>query len=268
MKLLKPTLLALAVLLPVSAEAHKAWLLPSSTVLSGNNLAVTVDAAISNDLFYFDHNPLRLDGLTITAPDGSAVAPENASTGKYRSTFDVMLKGAGTYRIAVINDFLFARYKLNGETKRWRGKAEDLAKDIPAGASELVVTHSQRRLETFVTAGKPDTAALKPTGKGLEMEAITHPNDLFAGAESKFKLLLDGKPAPNVKIEVVRGGVRYRDKPGEVNVTSDADGVFKIKWPEPGMYWLEASVQDDKPGFKEAKERRAGYAATLEVLPE
>lgn len=268
MKYLKPTLLALAVLLPVSAEAHKAWLLPSSTVLSGNNLAVTVDAAVSNDLFYFDHNPLRLDGLAITAPDGSSIAAENASTGKYRSTFDVMLKSPGTYRLAVVNDFLFARYKLNGERKRWRGKPEDLAKDIPAGAEELVVTHSQRRLETFVTSGKPDTTALKPVGKGLEMEPITHPNDLFANSESSFRILLDGKPAPNVKIEVVRGGVRYRDKVGEVNLKTDADGVFKYKWPEPGMYWFEATVEDDKPGFKEAKERRAGYAATIEVLPE
>ena len=110
--------------------------------------------------------PCRLQGLVITAPDGSAVTPENTSTGKYRSTFDVPLKNKGTYRIALVSDGLFARYKENGEQKRWRGKAENLAKEIPATATDVVVTQSQRRLETFVSVGNPDEAALKPTGAG------------------------------------------------------------------------------------------------------
>ncbi|HYD16030.1 MAG TPA: DUF4198 domain-containing protein [Hyphomicrobium sp.] len=261
---------ALALVIPVSAHAHKAWLLPSSTVLSGsgNDLAVTIDAAASNDLFYFDHRPLPLDGLVVTAPDGSKVAPENASTGKYRSSFDLALKAPGTYRVSLVNDNLFASYKENGAEKRWRGKAENLAKEIPASATDLKVTQSTRRLETFVTAGKPDEAALKPVGNGLEMVPVTHPNDLVEGDEAEFKLLLDGKPAADVKVEIVRGGIRYRNQLGDTTVTTDKDGVFKFKWPEPGMYWLEASVTDDKTTIKEAKERRAGYAATLEVLPE
>jgi uncharacterized GH25 family protein len=267
MKAVFRTTLALALFLPVSAEAHKAWLLPSSTVLSGNDVAVTVDAAISNDLFIFEHNPLRLDGLTVTGPDNAAVAPENSGTGKYRSTFDVALKAPGTYRIAIANDMLFASYKDKGEVKRWRGTPDKLS-EIPANAEELAVTQSLRRIETFVTAGKPDTAALKPTGKGLEMEPVTHPNDLFSGSEASFKLLLDGKPAPNVKVEIVRGGIRYRNAVGEINATTDESGTFKVTWPEPGMYWLEATVEDDKPTLKEAKKRRAGYVATLEVLPE
>lgn len=260
---------ALALLVPVSAHAHKAWLLPSSTVLSGkDDLAVTIDAAASNDLFYFDHRPLPLDNLVVTAPDGSKITPENTSTGKYRSSFDVSLKTPGTYRVAMVSDNVFARYKENGEEKRWRGKPENIAKEIPASATDVVVTHAQRRLETFVTAGKPDEAALKPVGSGLEMEPITHPNDLVEGDEAEFKLLLDGKPAAGVKVEIVRGGIRYRNKLEDTTVTSDDKGVFKFKWPEPGMYWMEAAVTDDKSAIKEAKERRASYAVTLEVLPQ
>lgn len=266
----RTALVALMGLVPVSAaHAHKAWLLPSSTVLSGKDgLAVTVDAAASNDLFYFDHRPLPLEGLVVTTPGGGPVAPENTSTGKYRSTFDVPLKDAGTYRIALVNDGFFARYKENGEQKRWRGKIENLAKEVPATATDLVVTHSQRRLETFVTVGNPDEAALKPTGAGLELVPVTHPNDLVANDEAEFKLTLDGKPAAGVKVEIVRGGIRYRNLVGDATVTTDEGGVFKYKWPEAGMYWLEASVTDDKSSAKEAKERRASYSATFEVLPE
>lgn len=60
---LKWTALALAVCLPLSAQAHRAWMLPSATVLSGEDPWVTVDAAVSNDLFYFEHFPLQLEGI-------------------------------------------------------------------------------------------------------------------------------------------------------------------------------------------------------------
>ena len=62
------TLLALAALAPLAAHAHHQWLLPSATVLSGNDPWVTVDAAVSNDLFYFEHVPLRLDNLVVGGP--------------------------------------------------------------------------------------------------------------------------------------------------------------------------------------------------------
>lgn len=58
---------ALAAALPFSALAHKAWLLPSQTVIAGNAPWITVDGAVSNDLFYFNHVPLRLESVVITA---------------------------------------------------------------------------------------------------------------------------------------------------------------------------------------------------------
>ncbi|MBF6990427.1 DUF4198 domain-containing protein [Cupriavidus sp. IK-TO18] len=260
--------LALAALAPLAAHAHRQWLLPSATVLSGNDSWVTVDAAVSNDLFYFEHVPLRLDNLQVTAPDGSAVKAENAATGKYRSTFDVHLTQPGTYRVAVVNQGLFASYKVDGQAKRWRGSAENFAREVPANAQELTVTQAEGRVESFVTAGKPSDKGLRTTGRGLELAPITHPNDLVAGDTASFRLLLDGKPAANLKVEVVPGGIRYRNKLQELSVTTDADGKFSVKWPAPGMYWMEAEVRDDKATFKQAKSRRATYAVTVEVLPQ
>ncbi|MBP0629305.1 DUF4198 domain-containing protein [Cupriavidus sp. AcVe19-1a] len=260
--------LALAALAPLAAHAHRQWLLPSATVLSGNDPWVTVDAAVSNDLFYFEHVPLRLDNLQVTAPDGSAVKAENATTGKYRSTFDLRLTQPGTYRVAVVNQGLFASYKIDGQAKRWRGSASNFAKEVPANAQDLTVTQAEGRVESFVTAGKPSDKGLRITGRGLELAPITHPNDLVAGDTASFRLLLDGKPASNLKVEVVPGGIRYRDKLQELSATTDADGKFSVKWPAPGMYWMEAEVRDDKATFKQAKSRRATYAVTVEVLPQ
>jgi len=295
----KLAVVALLACLPVAAEAHRAWMLPSATVLSGDDPWVTVDAAISNDLFYFEHFPMRLanigadeDGgpaagakgvkgkggpagrrggrpadLVVTAPDGSAVEAQNGSMGRYRSTFDVHLKQKGTYRIAAINEMLTASYKVGGETKRWRGTAESLVKDIPAGAEDLRVTEGHNRIEIFVTSGKPTDTALKSTGKGLELLPMTHPNDLMVGETVKFRFVADGKPAADMAVKVIPGGIRYRDKLGEMDFKTDAEGVLSFKVAEPGMYWLNASL-GDLPSTVDKAKRRVGYVATLEFLPQ
>jgi uncharacterized GH25 family protein len=268
---------SLAACLPFTAHAHRGWLLPSSTVLSGSDNWVSVDAAVSNDLFYFEHNALRLDGLTITAPDGTSLKAENTASGRYRNSFDLKLAHKGTYRLALVNDALMASYKLNGETKRWRGTAEGFAKEVPANAEGLSVTRAQSRVETFVTAGQPSEQVLKPTNTGLELVYLTHPNDLAAGDTARFRFLLDGKPAPNLTVHVVPGGVRYRNKLNEMRLTTDAEGAVSVTWPEAGMYWINASAGGGRPqagapaqpaGTLAAPQRRASYAATLEVLPQ
>lgn len=259
--------LAAFLLWPIGAQAHRVWLLPSATVLSGSEPWVTVDAAVSNDLFYFEHQPLRLDGLTVTAPDGSPAKVENQATGRYRSTFDLRLAQPGTYRLAVVNDGVAGSYKLNGETKRFRGPAGAARTAIPEGATEVRLTQVINRVESFVTVGKPGDAALKPVGRGLELAAVTHPNSLVAGEPARFRLLIDGKPAPNLDVTVVPGGIRYRDTLNEAKLRTDGDGVVTVTWPGPGMYWLNATHQDDKSEL-EGGQRRMIYNATLEVMPQ
>ena len=260
--------LALAAALPMAASAHKAWLQPSQTVIAGNNPWITVDAAVSNDLFHFNHVPLRTTGLAITAPDGSSVEAQNAATGKYRSVFDVELLQQGTYRIAVVNSGLTASWQEDGKPKRWRGSAQSFAAEVPADAPDLKVTQTVSRVETFVTNGSPTTDNLAPSNEGLELVPVTHPNDLFAGEEARFRMLADGQPAAGVEFEITRGGTRYRNAQDEIRVTTDADGEFAVTWPEAGMYWLEATLRDDRATLPQAGERRLGYVATMEVLPQ
>jgi uncharacterized GH25 family protein len=264
-----PLVIALALTaLPFAAFAHKAWLQPSQTVLAGDKPWITVDAAVSNDLFYFNHVPLRLENLAIVAPDGSRAQAQNPSTGKYRSVFDVELVQAGTYRIGVINDYATASWDEGGKPKRWRGTPAAFASEVPKDAKDLKVGQSVSRVETFVTNGSPNETALKPSGVGLELVPVTHPNDLFAGEEATFRFQIDGKPAANLDVEIVRGGTRYRNAQDELKVKTDAKGEFTVTWPEAGMYWLEATSEDKKTTVPQAKQRRIGYVATLEVLPQ
>jgi uncharacterized GH25 family protein len=256
---------AAALAAPLVASAHRQWMLPSMTVLSGNDTWVTVDAAVSNDLFVFEHVPMRLDGLVITGPDGETVEAKNQHTGKYRSVFDVQLAKPGTYKIANVSDSLMVSYKVGGEQKRWRGSEAEMAAAIPAEATEVKKTNSVRRVETFVTSGAPNEVALKATGKGLELVPVTHPNDLFAGESATFALQMDGKPAAGVEVTVAPGGVRYLDDRGEMTLKTDAEGKFTVTWPRPGFFWIEASVRGGAPAAN-GVERTALYVATFEVL--
>lgn len=280
-----------ALLLPGAAQAHRQWMMPSSTVLSGTDSWVTVDAAVSNDLFYFEHNPMRTDAIKATAPDGTEIKIENQGTGKYRSTFDVHLTQQGTYRIAAVSSGLMGSYTLNGKQERLpRGTTkETLAAAIPAGATDVRTSEAASRNEIFVTLGAPTSTIFKPTGVGIELVPVTHPNDLIAGEAASFQFLLDGKPAADLAVTVIPGGIRYRDALKQMDLKTDKAGKLTVTWPEPGMYWLNASVGGGReggpggpggPGAQGAGAppaprpaapagppvRRAAYITTLEVL--
>ena len=264
--LLRSAALACALTAAGVAQAHNVWLLPSSTVLSKADW-ITVDAAVSNDLFFFNHRPLALEKLSITAPDGSSVQPENMSKGKLRNVFDLNLTQTGTYRLAVVNDGAFAQWKdkATGQTKRARGTADTIVSQIPADAQDVELTQSAGRIEAFVTVGKP--SALRTTGQGMELIPVTAPSDLVQSEKASFKLQIDGQAASDIEVTVVHGNTRYRDKVGEQTLKTDANGQFSVTWPQAGMYWIEATTRDKKTSVARAKERRLTYAATLEVLP-
>lgn len=251
--------------LPLQAQAHRSWLLPSATVLSGNAPWVTVDAAVSTDLFHFEHTPLKLDDLSVLMPDGTVGKAEHLATGQYRSSFDVALQQAGTWKFGITTDGLLASWEEQGERKRWRGSRDAFSTAVPARADKLEVVQTGNRVETFVTLGKPSTAVFKPTGKGLELVPLTHPNDLVAGETSRFRLLKEGAAAAGLTVSIIPGGKRYRNQLDDREVLTDQDGIFTVTWPQAGMYWLNASLQDEQ-GEAPATRRRMSYALTLEVL--
>lgn len=253
-----------ATLMSLEARAARAWLLPSQTLVANSGGWVAVDAAMADDLFSVNQGAMSLDALVVSGPDGKPVAPQNAAKGRTRSTFDLELRQPGTYRISVVEDGVMARWEEDGKPKRWRGAAAEMATAIPANAAKLEVEQVQRRVETFVSVGRP--SALAPAGQGLELVALRHPNDLYAGEPAKLRFLLDGKPARDLDVVIIAGGTRYRDAPGEMRLRTDANGEVSVTWPAAGLYWLDAGVQDESATVPAVKKRRASYNATFEVL--
>jgi uncharacterized GH25 family protein len=276
-----------ALALAAPASAHRQWLLPSGTIFAGTNEWVAVDAAVSNDLFYADHMPMRVDGVKVWAPDGTPGEIANPALSHFRSTFDVKLDKPGTWKIGTVQSGVMGSFKVDGVEWRVGGRrgpapvagagamagpanqqqrlSVSSVAEIPANATEVKLTESSGRNEIFVTAGAPTTTVLKPSGKGLEFAPISHPDELVANEPARFGFLVDGKPAANLKVTIVPGGKRYRDAEGAFDLTAGADGVVAVKWPAAGMYWLNATLTDDKSTVPRATQRRMSYTTTLEV---
>lgn len=255
------------------AHAHRAWILPQVTVIAGDQPMVSLEAAISNDIFVADYHPFNAQSLAAYGPSGDVIDLVNLHSGRFRTVADLTFTTPGTYRVASASAGLSARWvEADGSRGGFPGRGQafnDAAiKDaIPRGAEDVQITQVSRRIETFMTYGAPDFEVIEPQGTGLEMRYLTHPNDLFSGETAYFQLLIDGEPAADADVTLIKDGMRYRNQQQDMTFTSNANGEFEVPFSEAGMYWLEASYQDEQ-ARPPATLRRGSYVVTLEVLPE
>src|SRR5690606_5815929 len=136
-----------------SAHAHRVWILPAVTVLSGTDQWVSVDAAVSNNLFFPNHRPVQLAQIEVRDPEGAPVELQNATGGEIRSSFELHLQKQGTYIVSLKpssgrrpmgggpggaagpagakadQPTLFGSYEVNGKVERWRGTPESLVSE-------------------------------------------------------------------------------------------------------------------------------------------
>lgn len=259
---------AVAIALAAPASAHRRWVLPSTFTLSGDEQWITVDAASSNDLFFPNHRPFPLADIAVIAPDGEALPVEGGWTGEFRSSFDLKLDQQGTYRISGGRGAVTARWQENGENRQARGDVASLREQGVFERDGVSFSYNDSRVETFVTLGAPTETALAPTGRGLELQPVTHPNDVYEGEEATFKLLANGAPAAGLDVVFIADHDRYRDDLGEIHVTTADDGGFSVTFPGPGRYWMDVSAESEAVTIDGVEmPARMSYSATFEALP-
>ena len=209
---MKRTHLAALILIASSvASAHNVWIRPSSTQLSGEKDYVTIDNGASDFPFDVNHRGRPAENLHAYAPDGKEIEKENLMAGKLRTSYDAKLTQQGTHRFTDELHFIQFNYDDGGKSVRWRGSPEKYQKENPM-ADKKREKYKQLTLntETFVTLGEPTADVLKPAAKGLDLEYLTHPNELYAGETAKFRAVYDGKPLANARVRLAKDGMRYR----------------------------------------------------------
>jgi len=242
----------------IDAYAQVVWLSTSATQVDKDtqNPYVAIDASASAEPFVA-RNAIPIEGLTAIDPDGNAATLENILVGKVRSSADLKLAKAGTYKIGIEAHSVSVSYRLppdspnapptrasNGMVRKQLTMEEYKSFKLPNDATQARITRNLRRVATYVTYDRPSNGVLKSdnaSGVGLELIPMTHPNDMFPDQKASFRLLLNGKPLPDFALTVMPAGQQYRGVRKEIGATSDAQGLVSFTLPEGGRYWLSAA---------------------------
>lgn len=270
--------LALCSLIASSAFGHSRWIVPTHTVLSGDEAQqVTVDVSVSNDIFHPDmpfggpkmeRSPLQNAKPMALQPDGTTQSPQMVHLGR-KSAFDVDIEQDGTYGIEVATEpIAITTWKIPGAERGGRafGTREQAAERIPQNATDVSTRHIHTRIVTWVTRNNPTPVRL--SGQGLELSGA-HPNDLFTGEPLELGLLVDGKPAPEgTSASLTLAGTRHRNDRQEIHAETDSNGELEVQLSQPGLYLLEVHAELSSADQQTGDRKSYSLFATLEVQPE
>ena len=287
--------LAMAAIGP-AADAHSPYLQPTQFAPTRGYVAVL--AALTDEVYFVPDFALRGEGFFLVDPEGRRSEIKNVAPMKSFVAAEADLPADGTYRITtgeragrsakfarIDGRWLAVRQPRPGQQGQQqaqragqmerggqqgapaaggdRPRAIDEA-DLPAGA-ETAEMQAVVVAETYVTRGAPSDAAVKTTGKGFELKPLIHPNEIFLDTGFPFEILMDGKPATGVELEVFRGGNAYDDKKVYGEVTTDAAGRATVSFDRPGVY-VVTTRYPGRPAPGEAPPPRSySYALTIEV---
>lgn len=247
----------------LSARSHTPYLAPGSFDPMNGEM-VTLDAAFGEAFFVpevvFDNSE-----FAVVNPDGKTVPVDTLQRLKTRAVAEHHLAAdKGTYRFSTGHRLgaIFRTWEVDGKQESTR----DPTKPLPEGAKLLVHYQSLSLSETYITAGAPTQAALKPYGKGLELVPTTHPSDLYAGEKFDFSVLYNGKPLADQKIEIFSAtGDRNSEKP-VATLTTDAQGKATFDLDKPGEFLALIRYRGKAPEGAAAPVYGYNYTLSFRVL--
>jgi uncharacterized GH25 family protein len=253
-------------------QAHPMWILPHQFNVSteeGQGEWVTFDASASHTIFGFDKG-IPLDSVMIYSPNGDRNALGSYFKGHRRSVFDLYLDQEGTYRIEGARPpFFFTSYKSGKRDtpKRMMADKQQAKEKLPNNARDVSTLLIDLSSMTYVTNNKPTETALLPKNKGLEVKFISHPNDIVAGEEVEFQVILDGQPAAGVEIEITPGGTKYRDDRAAIKFETKDDGMV-VFTPDYVGPWLFLASRKRPVDLSTADFKLSMRYISFEVQPE
>lgn len=214
------------------ASAHMPYVLPTLFDV-GKADHITVESSFAEDAFR-PEVAMRDAPFHLIGPDG-AVAPVGPVTYlRDLSIFEADIKADGTYRVTT-GQRLGRKGKMTRAGDKWVVRGEGASP--PPGAQEVDV-QSTTLADAYVTRGQPTQTALKPIGKALEIQAVTHPNAITSGDDASFILLFEGKPLTATDVTLFRSAGYYDGRKVAAQTRTDNAGRFTLKPGDAGTYLI------------------------------
>ncbi|NNP67487.1 DUF4198 domain-containing protein [Acinetobacter sp. Ac_5812] len=287
--------IALFSALPTLSFAHTAspFLLPE--VFDSKADSVSFQSGITVEKFFVPSRNFKTD-YQVTTPEGKTETIKAAAELKKFNIAEVNLTTDGTYRLRTQNatgnptkyaliDGRWLRVRPqrpananpmppqgnNAEQKAPQAPANQpprfIAEDQIPATAKTAQTINTYIAESFITKGKP-SAVPAVSNKGFEFKFLTHPNELFAGEAFKAQVLMDGKPVPNLEVDVFKGASSYQPnaKREQPHVKTNAKGEVEVKFNEAGIYLITTAYPEaNTDNTKQPIAQSYTYSVTVEV---
>ncbi len=228
------------------ALAHFGMVIPSASVVEDKQ-----DAALTLELS-FSH-PMEMVGMPLAAPAGFKVVLDGKATDLKSSLKETKIMGHKAWS---------AKY-----TAQKPGVYQFVMEPAPywEPAEDCFIVHYTK---TMVSAFGEEEGWDEPVGLKTEIVPLTRPFGNYAGNVFQGQVLVDGKPAPGVVVEVE---YYNRDKkyspPNDAFVTqsvrTDPNGIFTYGVPFAGWWGFAALTTGDKQMEYKGKPKDVELGAVL-----
>lgn len=245
-------------LLSSSSQAHVPYLAPESFAPIRD--WVSLEAAFA-DKFFLPEAKFDQSEFQVLTPTGRREQPAEQAMVRSRTVLEHQLIAEGTYRFSTGQRYgaVFRSWQQDGKTVSSR----DAKQQPPTGVALSSHFQSVTLAETYVSKGKPDQRVLQPYGQGLEIQFISHPNDLYINQPITTRLLFDGKPLANTNLQLHRSG--QSDAEQSLQFRSDANGNVQFSVTEAATYLLLVRHKTKAPAAAKAPEYSYSYSAVVEI---
>lgn len=244
-----PSAIAAAVLLAlvVPVTAHEFWVTPSSWVLEPGARATVL--ANVGDQFPGANSyttPDRIESIRLVGPDSDTALEPPYRRERDSLAAEVQLpQRPGTYigvvvvkpRVGEKSGPVFQQHIVHqglDDVGEYRVKQGETGKAVRERYS--------RYGKTLIRVGKGGSAVhvARPMGLKIELVPQVDPTAVRVGSTLRFRLLLDGKPAPNALVGGISATSKSTPESWPLTARTDANGDVEFKLNEPGPWLIRA----------------------------
>ncbi|PNP95783.1 DUF4198 domain-containing protein [Sphingobium sp. SA916] len=241
------------------AHAHMPYVLPTRFDIDKGD-HITVQSSFAEDAFV-PEVAMRDAPFHLVGPDGKHLPTGPVTHLRDLSIFEADTKIDGTYRVTT-GQRAGRKGKMFKVGDKWEMRGEG---SEPSANAQQVDVQSMTLAEAYVTRGQPTDGALKPLGKALEIQAVTHPSGIAAGSDAAFILLFDGKPLANADITLFRSAGAHDGRKVAAQIKSDASGRFSVKPDDAGTYLILVRHRAAAPAGSETPYRSYTYTLSFDA---
>jgi len=178
-----------------------------------------------------------IERYDLVAPGGALTALKKEGVSLHANALE--LKDTGVYSAVATRKPSVFTYVIgeDGERQLKRGpKTEHASAKIESGTRYLQTG------KALIVVGKPGDAAPKAQGLPIEITPLDGPLMWVVGADIRFQILIDGKPAPAV--EVLARDIGFKpDEAWSYATTSNRKGEFTVRPSRAGTWVVRVNVK-------------------------